>query len=152
MGDVNTPQNSVTDAFPNLRQTADIINVTAASLQRRLPRLAGSLSYVDDEVLFPPVVVLELARLYRSRDTSEVAAELVDLALAQAPDFASEIEGQVDVSLDAEVETAASINQQQFLKEAKRRLPPKLYAKTGTTLSGDHPPANGGSTTNLTET
>lgn len=151
MGPVSTSESSVTAAFPNLRQTAEIINVTTASLVRATSRLTSRLAYVAGELRFPPAVVLELARLYRSRDMSEVAAELVDLALTQAPEFASEIEGQVDVALDREVETTTAVSLQQFLKEAKHHLPPKLYAEAVAALSGDHPPANGGSTTNLTE-
>ena len=145
MEDTNTPDISVIDAFPNLAQTAEIINVTPNSLQNRLIRLAGRLKHVGTEVRFPPAVVLELARLYRSRDTSEVAGALIDLAGAQAPDFASEIEGQVDVWLDSEATTMAPFDRTRFLADARQLLPAGLYAQVEAALSGGHPPANGGS-------
>src|ERR1035438_10242592 len=56
MEDTNTPDISVIDAFPNLAQTAEIINVTPNSLQNRLIRLAGRLKHVGTEVRFPPAV------------------------------------------------------------------------------------------------
>ena len=149
MADMRRPPASIEDAFPNLLETADILNITNNSLRLRIPSLARRTLHRDDELRFPPDVIFDLSRIYRSRAPSDVAASLVELAERKAPQFTPEIERQVNALLDSEAVHEISADRQRFLKEAKRWLPPELYAQTEAAVKGNHPPAFGGSTTSV---
>lgn len=93
-------------AYPTISEAATLIGVPSATLSARIPEIQGRLILGGHETRFPPHVVLALGAEYRNRDSSEIAAGLIDLAYERAPEFVAEIEGQVDVFLDAEVERA----------------------------------------------
>jgi hypothetical protein len=112
-------------AYPTLRQAARMIGVHASSLSRReLP-----VEHAGREARLPPRLVLELAAHYRRRDEYEVGGALVDYALAHAPDHVGELEAEIEHYFAETGERDAPLDTVSFLEEARRHLPPTLYAQ-----------------------
>ena len=112
-------------AYPTLRQAARMIGVHASSLSRRdLP-----VEHAGREVRLSPRLVLELAAHYRRRDEYEVGGALVDYALAHAPDRVGEIEAEIEAYFEETGERDTPLDRESFLEEARRHLPPALYAQ-----------------------
>lgn len=112
-------------AYPTLRQAARLIGVHASSLSRRdLP-----LEHAGREARFPPRLVLELAAHYRRRDEYEVGGALLDYALAHAPDRVGEIEAEIERYFEETGGRDTPLDTDRFLEEARRHLPPALYAQ-----------------------
>ena len=135
------------NAFPNLRKTAEFVGIDPGTLSRKADELGVRLVRRGErEILFSPTVVLQLSSFYRRRDSSEVGADLIDFAFAQAPEFAKEIENEVDDFLDAEVVPGEFESPEQFLQSARRMLPSKVFKEVEAVLRSEHPRADGGST------
>lgn len=112
-------------AYPTLRQAARMIGVHASSLSRReLP-----VEHAGREARLAPRLVLELAAHYRRRDEYEVGGALVDHALAHAPDHVAEVEAEIERYFEETGDRDAALDTGGFLEEARRRLPPALYAQ-----------------------
>ena len=112
-------------AYPTLRQAARMIGVHASSLSRRdLP-----VQHAGREARLSPRLVLELAAHYRRRDEYEVGGALVDYALAHAPDRVGEIEAEIEHYFEETSARDAPLDHENFLAEARRHLPPALYAQ-----------------------
>ncbi len=114
------------DAYPSLRKAAAILNVDPASLSRRQDVKEGAIKRGREHLLAPDLV-LELASYYRRRRLSAVASDLLDLAVENAPDYVDEVEAEIDVALSSHRRPAAIPSGPEFLREAKRSLPPALY-------------------------
>jgi hypothetical protein len=111
--------------YPTLRQAARMIGVNASSLSRqKLP-----VEHAGREDRLAPRLVLELASHYRRRDEYEVGGALVDYALAHAPDHVEEIEAEIEHYFRETSQRDAPLDTARFLADARRHLPPALYAK-----------------------
>jgi hypothetical protein len=121
-------------AYPTLRQAARMIGVHASSLSRR--ELA--VEHAGREVRLPPRLVLELAAYYRRRDEYEVGGALVDYALAHAPDRVGEIEEEIERYFEGTSDRDAPLDTESFLEEARRHLPPALYAQVERAYQANH--------------
>lgn len=112
-------------AYPTLRQAARMIGVHASSLSRReLP-----VEHAGREARLSPRLVLELAAHYRRRDEYEAGGALVDYALAHAPDHVGEIEAEIERYFEETSDRDARLDVAGFLADARRHLPPGLYAQ-----------------------
>ena len=110
------------DAFPTLRKAAWMIGVSPAALSRRTdlpvePR--------GREKRFPPDLVLTLARYYRKRSEYEVASDLIDHAVAFAPEFVGDVEAEIETFFGTG--ESGAVDADAFLSEARRSLPLPLY-------------------------
>jgi hypothetical protein len=114
------------DAYPSLRKAALILKVDPASLSRRDDVKERAIRR-GREHLLTPHLVLELAGYYRKRRLSAVASDLLDLAVENAPDYVDEVEEEIDAALSQQRKPAAVPDAADFLREAKRSLPPTLY-------------------------
>lgn len=114
------------DAYPSLRKAAAILNVDPASLSRRQDVKERAIKRGRERLLSPDLV-LELASYYRKRRLSAVASDLLDIAVENAPDYVDEVEEEIDAALSSHRRPATIPNGPEFLREAKRSLPPALY-------------------------
>jgi hypothetical protein len=114
------------DAYPSLRKAALILKVDPASLSRRDDVKERAIRRGREHLLAPDLV-LELASYYRKRRLSAVASDLLDLAVENAPDYVDEVEDEIDAALSGQRRSAAIPDAVEFLREAKRSLPPALY-------------------------
>jgi hypothetical protein len=109
-------------AWPNQAEAAEILGVNESTLSRRKP---AAVSYGGREKRLSPRVVLEQAVHFRVVPLRQVAAELIDLAEARAPQFHAAVQNDVRAFLAERRGPAPSMSA--FLTEAKSLLPPKLF-------------------------
>lgn len=129
-------------AFPSLRRAAEIIGVDPATLSRRKD-IVDRIEPRGRERLFPPALTLELAAYYRKRRLTAVASDLIDLAVEDAPDYVDEIEHEVDETLGQLTRQPRQSQAVAFLAEARRSLPPDLFAQVENAYEA-HLPVSGG--------
>jgi hypothetical protein len=90
------------DAYPSLHEAAIIVGVDLDTFLEE----AGALEVLSDSPYggdhVSPTAVLKVGVRCRRRDTSEMATDLYDVALAKAPSFAKEVEREVSTFLGAE--------------------------------------------------
>ena len=121
--------------WPSLRRVAEIIRVDAGWLSKRnLPT-----QRCGQEKRMDPELVLQLGDEYRRRDIGEIAAALVEYARprANSREELSHLETRVSRYLAGTRNTARATPGDQWLAEAKRRLPADLYRRVVNTTSGD---------------
>lgn len=122
-------------AYPTLRGAASILGVDPGTLSRRAD--------VQDEgirrgnaLVLPTELTLRLALHYRRRRFSEVASDLLDLAIKRAPDYVDEIEADIDtVHEQAQRHGSPRRDADAFLREAQQRLPAELYQQVAAAFS-----------------
>ncbi len=116
-------------AYPTLSAAARMIGVSPSTLSRRddcEPLQRGSRDHV-----LPPAEVMRLAAIYRKRSLNEVAADLIDLGAAQGPEDADHIEDAVEAFFAGR---SRGDSVEEFLAQAKRHLPSKLYQEVRKTV------------------
>jgi hypothetical protein len=109
-------------AYPTLRGAARMIGVTPSALSKRTNLVTQQRGR---ERRVPPAEVLEWARFYRKRSLYEVASDLVDLALREAPGYVEAVESEIDRFF--EHAGTGLVDPALFLQEAQRTLPPEVY-------------------------
>lgn len=114
------------NAYPNLKQAARILDVSCTWLACREDVKERATQRASERVL-PPDLLLELASCYRTRRLSAVASDLLDLAVENASEYVDEVEDEIDAALSALRAPVAIPDGAEFLRVAKRSLPPELY-------------------------
>jgi hypothetical protein len=114
------------NAYPNLKQAARILNVSSTWLACHEDVKERAIQRASERVL-PPDLLLELASRYRTRRLGAVASDLLDLAVKNAPEYVDEVEDEIDAALSALRAPVAIPDAAEFLRVAKRSLPPELY-------------------------
>ncbi|MGO9321166.1 MAG: hypothetical protein ACLQBY_10255 [Solirubrobacteraceae bacterium] len=114
----------VARAYPSQREAAELLGVKEARLSRSdfepIPAGARSKHY-------PPRVLLEAAAFYRERSLNEVAGDLIAYATQHAPDHADQVRAEVEDFFGSRA--TPSIDREQFLEQARRTLPRRLYTQ-----------------------
>ncbi|MCW2982945.1 MAG: hypothetical protein JWR63_515 [Conexibacter sp.] len=125
-------------AYPTMSAAARMIGVSPSTLSRRddcEPLQRGSRDHV-----LPPAEVMRLAAIYRKRSLNEVAADLVALGAQHGPQDHDRVEDAVEAFFAGR---SRSESVDEFLAQAKRHLPSKLYQEVRKTVrEGDGPPAD----------
>lgn len=118
------PGREVTEAWPTLRQAAQLIGISPSTLSRRHDvgsQTAGRYRRLS------PISVLSLASHYRKSVLNEVAAALIDLAGDQAPEHVDAIERDVEAYF-SKTPVQASLTPGDFADLADLYLPAALAA------------------------
>lgn len=119
-------------AYPTLSQAADMLGVTASTLSRREDLVFERMGERDKRI--PAREVLRQAAIHRRRSINAVAADLVEYAQRHAPESAQVVQDEVE-QFFAELEKPAT-PASEFLAEAKRALPAKLYREVEKVYAG----------------
>jgi hypothetical protein len=109
-------------AYPSLSEASKIIGVAASTLSRR-----GDIRFITrgNQLRVPPHEVIRLNRYYRRRTDYEVGGALQQLADARSPAHADSVEERIQAAFEGI--PAALLSVDDFLKEARKGLPKKLY-------------------------
>jgi hypothetical protein len=115
--------------WPNQSEAARLLRISKATMSRQR---VVSVPY-GQERRIPPTVVLELADHFGRRDIGEVMAQLVELGRGRMNDRDELTRLELDLSdymavTRAAARAEAAAEGDAWLVEARRRLPPELYA------------------------
>lgn len=110
-------------AYPTLTEAARLLDVSASTLSRRNDLLVERMGERDKRV--PAVEVMRLAAVYRKRSLGEVAADLIDRARENSPQYVEHVQEEVERFFEQSMPSACS--ESEFLAEAERALPADLY-------------------------
>ncbi len=126
-------------AYPNISSAAKIVGVAASTLSRRDDLVTESRG--DRDQVLSPAEVLRLAAIYRERSLNDVAEDLIGHASGQAPEDVRSVEEAVEAFFEQRVLSAAK--QAEFLGQAERLLPPRLYEEVAKVVeeTAEDPPA-----------
>lgn len=113
--------------FPTLRRAAQLLAVDPSALSRRVERGDVRFEQVGREKRLVPESVLELAVYYRRRPLPSVAGALVKQAAEVDEHLGVLVKDRVERFLQATARPAPE--GEGFLAEARRSLPPGLYAE-----------------------
>lgn len=128
--------------FPTLRRAAQLLGVDASALSRRVEREAVPFEQVGREKRLAPENVLELAFYYRRRPLPTVAGALVKEAAEVDERIAAHVKERVEQFLQASAQPAPE--GEAFLAEARKSLPPGLYAEVAAAYGSHRPRLSGG--------
>jgi hypothetical protein len=110
-------------AWPTLRGAADLVGVNASTISRRSDLRAESRG---GELRIRPAEVLRLGAYFKRRPLDEIASDLLDFAYEQAPDSAGAVDEEIEAYLGP---ASGGPVVGSFLAEARRGLPPELFAE-----------------------
>lgn len=117
-------------AYPTLREAATMLGVAAPTLSR-LPDLKYIRAGGRDHRI-PAGEVLRLTQHFRRRSLEEVAFQLIDYSKAHALGMESAVTAEVDEYLSQSYRATPEGSLEQFLRDARRLLPPGLFSQVAT--------------------
>ena len=114
-------------AFPNQVEAAAMLGISQSTLSRD-PSIRFE-EFGRREKRLSPDEVLRLARVHRRKPINTVAQALIELARTKAPELEDDVSELVDSYFQRNRQDAHSHPGEDFLDEARRALPEKLYAE-----------------------
>ena len=117
-------------AFPNIRNAAEILGVSASTLSRRQDLATERRG--ERDMALPPAEVLRLGAIYRKRSLNDVAQDLLELANAAGADEQRRVEEEIEAYFEANMVAA---QREELLRLARRLLPVELCEQVEASLA-----------------
>jgi hypothetical protein len=115
----------VARAYPSQREAAKLLGVSETRLSRSSDFEAITAGARSKH--YAPTVLLEAAAFYRRRSLNEVAGDLIAYTVEHAPEYEQDVRADIESFFASRA--TPPINREQFLEEARRTLPRRLYGQ-----------------------